>query len=219
MFALIRVAQAVVWVRGNYTVLSVADDLASMTLLAGNLTFGSHIAPVPASYTATSGAQGLWGSYDELALVDSHGDSMFKVCYYAEVDAFTFERAYDDNASAVFPLFVSTDNAELSLIAWIEKYMLPGKFVPSLDVCASGGTSEGTDSACDLTGEVSSSFNVEARVECTAFNAFFVFPRRCYGMSLAVVLRSCQRYTKRLTGVRARRSFTVRLLLNVWLSC
>lgn len=66
---LVRCVESSVWARGNYTTISVADNLTSLTMTAGNLTFVSSIGRVPTTYVATSG-MGLWGEFDELALND-----------------------------------------------------------------------------------------------------------------------------------------------------
>ena len=152
VLALLRCVESSIWVRGNYTTLTVADDLSSLAVTAGNLSFTSSVAPVPASSTATSGI-GLWGAYDELALQSSANITIYALRYYAGADAFTFERYYDGNDVSVFPLFVPIATNNVSLLAYAETYMLHGSLVPSLNACVGQSTVTATGT-CDLTGVV-----------------------------------------------------------------
>lgn len=152
VLALLRVVESSVWVRGNYTTLTVADDLSSLAVSACNLSFTSSIAPAPVASVATSGV-GLWGAYDELTLTDATNSTMYALRYFAGADAFTFERFYDGNDAAVFPLFVPLANNSVSLLAYAETYMLHGSLVPSLNACVGQSTKSATGT-CDLTGVV-----------------------------------------------------------------
>lgn len=84
------------------------------------------------------------------------GNTTYALRYYAGADAFTLERVYDGNDTAVFPLFVPVGTNEISLLAYTETYMLHGSLVPSLRACV-GQPSPADAGTCDLTGIVSSS--------------------------------------------------------------
>ena len=160
-------AAASAWVRGNYTTLTITDDLSGLTLSAGNLLYSSAISPAPSSSQDVSGS-GVWGAYDELKLLDAQGDLAFGIRYYSGVDAFSFERVYDNNATTMFPLFVPvTTSVEISLLAWAESYMLSGHLIPSLDVCAGSDAPSHATASCNLTGVVSCSTLSYALSSCS----------------------------------------------------
>jgi len=69
-------------------------------------------------------------------LFDPTGVMTFAIQYDVDVDAFTFERVYNGNDSALFLLFVPSEfGKQINLLAWEQKYMLAGELRISGCLC------------------------------------------------------------------------------------
>lgn len=152
-------SSSVIWERGSYSRLSVSSDFSSSLRIgvdgddASLLFSSSPPSPLPGGFALTSGNDGnAWGSYDELQLLAApSGMVLYKVRYYASVDAFTFDRPAVADAFPWFSLSSAANASSVGAWSYLDDAMLRGSFFDSLDSCAATQLRRAAP-GCDLTG-------------------------------------------------------------------